>query len=303
MSRKIFTGTALTEYGLALGLIGVLAIVGLTQLGGSIRDLIMDMTGALKPDAMAQVASASSLKSEGGSETSSPAIGASGADLNGVTSMKPVLNPATGMYEYSMATGDSQKVTNATSVDGATQWNATGSILLANTLEEMASEYPEGSAAYDWFMQMSKLGYYQGAVESIIYSSDGKPVISLANYSASTMYADLYTYRQQMKGLLESPPAGVNPQNINTAQILAGEIYNISVHYVEGSPSLLTKNEEDYGKGVTFAQLIQGGISDPYAPDLRQAGKNYVATQGTPLEPVTVTLTDAGKLEQAAGQP
>lgn len=307
--RVCVSGNIIAEYALLSGLVALLCVGALTGLGENIDNLFK-----AKPDSENVLVRMSSMDFGGGHGDTSPGSPPSGGPaLQGTGYMKLSMGPD-GKVIYEMTDGDSGFTTNATSVDGKTQWNTLGSMLVANTLQGMAERYPEGSPAHSWFMQLSKMGYYMGAVEAI-RDGKGSSFTALAssdkanhmeNYKSNTgaQLADISGYQGNLKSLLDNPPKGVSAKDLNTAVVLASEIHNIGQSCINAEPHHKASSDSlGIAKTLVFADMISAGTSDPYSPALREAGKDYVSHSGTPLEPVTVTLDHAGRLETAAAQP
>ncbi len=223
-----FKGVTITEYGLALGLIAIAAVVGIATLGGSISTLLSNS----KVAAGGSGSTLDLLKpaKSGGSASAGNEAGAS-KKSGGYYVM--VSDPTTGAPMLQMVVGTSDDPTNATSLDGNTR-NTLGSLILANQMSELAEQQrsPELKAYYQ---KMAEMSYYLGAAEGEMDEVEGLALWqdfgNGATYSKGDALNDIMYYQGELQKLMSNPPPGANPRDMAKALPLAADTYNIAEKY------------------------------------------------------------------------
>lgn len=192
-------GSAITEYGLAIALIGLIGIAALIGLGDSVSRLFTGTSSTL-----------SGLTSLVPSFTNNKAAGP-GLDFNatGTTSGQGhyymAVDPDTGIPTLQLSDSGSAP-NNASSIEG-TAMTTFGSMEHAISLAELAKS--ERNPAYaSYYEEIAKLSYYLGASEGRL---DRLPEFQFSKdyFEPDDALVDLLNKKEALGELLRNPPAGI----------------------------------------------------------------------------------------------
>jgi len=249
-SGTVPSGVALTEYALLLGLVSLLAFAGLGMLGDTSFNLFAQTGNMLSDMGFGQKlalknVTTGGLTVTGGStvfaKTAAPGS-ASSLALKGSGYYQMVIDPVTGQPSLKLVDGSSGVNVNVSSVDGS-RFNTLGSIMLANKLDQLASQQTDPQLK-DYYSQLAKYAYYMGGAEGVM---DNVPGISQGNvqaghydpvtgtlqtYTLGDGLRDINTYQQQLKDLLANPPANLNAQEFQQVMPYAVDVANIGQNYL-----------------------------------------------------------------------
>lgn len=280
-----FYGNTATEYAIVIGLVGVLGVAALTGLGDSVYKVFLNTSSQMN----------------GLTATSGGAIDRAVSDeplndgpvqLSGAGHAVISIDPATGEPRVSL--NQNGENSNATSVEGS-EWNATGGMMLANALEELAAKQTDPAAAA-WMQEMAKLAYYQAGAESMLEGQMITPFeqnlldsrMNGETYTAANAVTDLKTYQAQLKNLMQNPPAGISQGDFTQALAFASDAHNIAMDTVTAHASQLDPNVSP--GGAPFDQLIN-------LDTLKTNAKSALASSSIASRPVEAALNDAVNLD------
>jgi Flp pilus assembly pilin Flp len=289
-------GVAVTEYGLLLGLVGLLALTGLSTLGGSTSNLLRmagDSLGhigegfwkSFDKSAM-ETASINSAPSVSSTDTKTAAVSniRSHPGRHTTVSVATTIHPAGGGY-YNMSVdpttgqpvlkivdGSAGVNVNVNSVEGS-RYNALGGMMLANKLDELAAAQSD-PILKDYYTRLATYAYYLGGAEGVL---DNIPEISgakvmfgyvdvatgsLKTYTMGDGLRDIYNYQQQFRSLLANPPTSADPSEIEAVLPYAADVSNISQQYLNAYQQFITPNglvPQNFGDPSFCSASVLGG--------------------------------------------
>lgn len=291
-------GSTATEFGILVALVVLLAVGGLMALRGSITNLLAGLSGRT---AISNPGSIIGSNSPGGS---APGKGSSGGSviLQGGKGYM-TLNLQSGGPVLQPVQSGGGAVTNATSVDG-NHWNSIGTVMLGNTLQQMADQQSDPKAAA-FLAEWAKYGFYSAQAQSI---REGMPIVGIEQmtnnpqvtnpiYTPQNALVDLYTYQQQMMTLMKQPPPpSLSQADYASALAVMTDMYDIGQGYINQS-GVSSASLASMQAGQ--AQTEQAATLIDYS-QLKTQSIAYLQNQNIPTTPVKVTVTDSNKLDQAS---
>ncbi len=232
-------GVTMTEYGLALGLIAIAAVVGVATLGDSISTMLSSSKSATSSGGTLK------LLHPVGNAGKAAQSGAEAARANGGSGGYYTLlsDPVTGQPSLQILGGTSDDPTNATSLDG-NRMNAIGSMMLASDLTDLAKQQTDPAVA-TYYEEMAKMTYYLGAAQGEMDEIPGLAIADVGDsgtYSKGNALSDILYYQGQLEKLMQSPPPGAKPQDMAKAIPLAANAYNIAEKYAVAFERFINKD-------------------------------------------------------------
>lgn len=303
------------EYGMIIGLFGILTMGALQLLGNS----VIDSLGGVKRSEVPIMRLAS--LDFGQPVSATVAGGAAGSvPLKGGGYYQVVIDPVTGQPILQLTDSNTGSVTNATSIEGA-QWNSLGHFRLAMTLESLAKE--QTNPAYASYLdKLANKAYYLGVAEGEL---DKIPGLNLADmYSRVDAFRDLGRLQGELQALFASPPAGISPAVMQEAAPLVADVHNIAQTYINaldmmGGPNTdFVLTGEDYHAGTGMPGLVlanldkielleldpryHGMLAEETIPlaDVKKISQRLLSDNHVDSPLVEATLTNATNLDQQA---
>lgn len=253
-------GIAIPEYSILLGLVTILAIGGLSLLGDATQSLFHQSGNTLRGTSMAlfNQGDASNTALYGDSKKASAfgdaVVGGapSTVSLKGTGYLNMTIDPATGQPVLKVVNGSSGVNVNVNSVEGS-HYNVLGSMMLANKLDELASQQTDPKVK-DYYSNLAKYAYYLGGAEGVM---DNVKQVAWANVSKGTWdpktgvfqtytlgdgLRDIYSYQNQLQSLLTNPPSYVNAQELKQVMPYATDAANIAQNYVNTFDKFIDSN-------------------------------------------------------------
>lgn len=317
-------GNTLSEYGLCIGLLAFTCVVGLKLMGNSMSNSLTELP---KNNGVAQMVH---LDFSGKSQ---PSKAGGSVKLQGGGYYVQTVDPATGNIEFQLTSGGNGSVTNATSLDGS-RWNSVGQFQIAETLIKLAEQQTDPNMRA-FIMSLAQKSYYMGAAEGEIDAvqqlqqhDPGQPT---GDYGKANGLTDIKRLQQDIIGLLNNPPSGMDKDLLTQVNALSLDVYNIGQSYVntlKGVPdnaqysfNLSTDTASGVGNGTPGQALTavnnqvtpctdyscgtpqsQGGprVEDVFTINyLRSVSGQVMQDAGLAPETVVATFTDASTLDSA----
>ena len=295
MKQAKYTGQTLAEYGILLGVLGLLAYLGLNSLGLSINGLLKSSGTQVQSNQFQNYLSLSFQASPGSVPNALPAYQGKNATMS--------INPTTGLPELKVVNAAAATNSNVSSVDGNVS-NVYATSSVAQQLSNLSGSITD-PILIGWYGQITYLAHLLAGAEG---DHVGLKVLQIKTvptgiYNDGSAYRDVYNYQNQLSDLLANPPAGANPDQIKMVSTLGADAWNNAQPFVaQLSPyikpdgtldtqalasSKLGKNMSDsaYDSLVSYSSLqnsVVSALTDPKA-------KSY--------QPVQATITDATTLK------
>lgn len=217
-------GNTISEYGIILGLTLLLCLSTLALFGGKISMLLGGSSNNLSSSKLDNYFSLIDTKNGSGGSGSAGGAGSATMSATGIG--------ANGQDSTSIQGGTSSG-TNATSTDGNMMASADTALSGAPsemTLADMAKAAKDpaikkwlGKMAKDTYYMAGAQGTYEGVPELTVYKidSEGNPL-----YNKSSALRDLSNYTNNLASLMNHPPPGMDPADLQKAISLATTAYN-----------------------------------------------------------------------------
>jgi Flp pilus assembly pilin Flp len=210
-ARTARLGITTAEYALLIGLIGIVSIIGLKNLGFSTHSLF---------------ANANTTLAERGTLGLLDAPASSGG--NSAIAYKMATDPATGKIFFQLPGGTESMATNLTSV-GGDRLNSLGTTMIGNKLAQLA-ETETDPELKNYYAKLAELSFYLGGAEGELDDVPGMAPFG-DKYTNADALRDIITLGKEMSDLLNNPPANFNQASFNEVMPLAAEVYNIAQNY------------------------------------------------------------------------
>jgi hypothetical protein len=215
MVRPIYCpGNVLSEYGLLIASVSVLAMASLYMLRDSVAQLFTQVpVRAMDYNILAPVSNA-------------PAASAAESDHT-VAGRHHTLDPVTGLPSFITSGGSAPE--NATSVEGS-EVTSVASWGHAQALEQLAQAEKNSDYA-SYYTELARISYYMGVAEGRL---DGLEQFRSkeGTYEPDDALVDLINLQSQLREKLDSPPAGLTDTAIFKAALpLATDVAQIADQY------------------------------------------------------------------------
>jgi len=262
-------GVAVTEHGLLLGLVALLALTGLSTLGDSTSNLLKMGGESLNhigegfwksfdhSDLQTATIYSSSTSGTQPNVATRNTDGtyttvASGSVIHpaGAGYYNMAIDPNTGQPVLKIVDGSTGVNVNVNSVEGS-RYNALGGLMLANKLDDLAAAQTDPQIK-DYFTRLARLAYYLGGAEGVLDNvhevacenvMNGHIDFQTGNFQTYTMgdgLRDVYNYQQQFRSLLANPPTSINGQTLAEILPYAADVSNISQNYLNTFQQFIT---------------------------------------------------------------
>lgn len=224
-TRHRSSGLTLAEYALIITGVGIMGLAGLSALRTSTVNLYQDVNQALVNGSTLKLLSSQGQQSQSGS--------AGSLARNGYyqVALEPDGSVSLGLVDSNGAG------TNVSSIDGS-RLNTLGSMMIANTLEEMAQEELDPELS-EYYGKLARISYYLGAAEGEL---DEIPGLAQANYSKGDALSDIYHQQKVLRELLQNPPSKLDPEASRAVMPLAAEVSNIAQGYLNALDRFIDKD-------------------------------------------------------------
>lgn len=308
-------GNTMAEYGLIGGLVILVALGGLMALGGSIAKIGEQFSTGLaqrkKPLSIAQTGIVASYAGKN-------------SNLPGSEHAIVIHNPNTARPSLEVLNHKNGTI-EVMGIDG-TRENTLGTIMLANTFEDLAQEEVDPKSA-EYIRKLAEVSYYLGAAQGNV---DGVKALTAPQprdgfYNTANALADIHRYHSKMTTLLSSPPTTMGDRTKKVLMPLANEVREISQRYLDNYKSIINQYGHvsydasidsfrgDGTPGSSLGKSLKGDFkfgtfykqvksySDLVSYEEVKAKASRVLSDNK-VESVTVetTLTDAQKTDQLA---
>jgi Flp pilus assembly pilin Flp len=214
------SGGALTEYGLVLSLVIFLSIAALFLLGDSVTDVFKGNSSVLASSSVQQLVSLQFNQSN-----IPPGKG------------KLTIDSVTGWPVMQLSDSNTAGGVNTTSTEGI-RATATNTMDEASQLSSALSQISDPDTR-EWAEQITRLAYYLGGAEGSyagVSSLAVNPTDDMhpqADYNQAAALSDIYTYQKALLTVIQYPPSGANPEEVQTIIPLAVNVWNNAQVYVE----------------------------------------------------------------------
>lgn len=289
--RAVRRGVSIVEYSVLLGLVAVVGIVGLNLLGGSTSGLLQGASQPLSQGGTLNLLAPNQDQTinQSGASNANPVVSLKGGGYYALVS-----DSTTGQPVLNLVDGSQGVATNVSSIDGG-RMNVLGSFMLANKLEQLASEetVPELKTYYE---KMAMLSYYLGGAEGEL---DDVPGLDQDGniYNNGDALQDVSQYSQALQALLENPPSSMDAQARAEVLPLSADVYNIAKSYLNSLDQFIMPD----GRVLPFANSISK-VSGSGEPGSVMTNSNLVAL-GSALHGTDYTnMVDYGKMKTLAKQ-
>lgn len=314
-TRHCLPGLTLAEYALIIVGVGIMGLAGLSALKVSTFNLYQDTGQALVNGSTLKL-----LSPQG--------------QLGGAQNLS-----RNGYYQVALAPDGSVSLalvesnaggTNVSSIDGS-RMNTLGSMMLADTLEEMAQKEPDPELR-DYYGKLARSSYFLGAAEGELDEVAG---LAQAGYSKGDALSDIYHQQKTLRSLIENPPSKLDPRASREVMPLAAEASNIAQGYLNALDRFIDKDGRvasnigipdqcvegfcalGNGKPGSAIEFASKAVSNPHGAiglskssyekfvpydRLRKTSTSLLEKNQVASEAVKSTLTDAGGLHEAASQ-
>jgi|GEM_PF-3524257 len=297
MPNTKYRGHALTEYGMLIGILVLLAYIGLNSLGKGTEGLFNASNGQFQSSQFQNYATLSFNPNTGANTNSST--------YNGKNAVMTV-NPNTGLPAMKMVYSAVGTGANVSSVDGNVG-NVYATASVAQKLSNLANVVTDPSLA-SWYSQITQMAHLLAGAEGDHVGLNVLQINSVPTgiYNDGSAYRDIYNYQRTLSALLANPPAGGNPDQIKQVSMLGADAWNNAQPfaaqlspYIKQDGTLDTQalansklgnhmSDSSYDSLVSYASLqasVASALTDP-------AAKQY--------QPVDSTLVDATTLKATA---
>jgi hypothetical protein len=172
--------------------------------------------------------------------------------------------------------------------------NTLGSVLIAKQLAQLANAEtdPELKAYCE---EMARLSFYLGAAEGEL---DDVPTFNFSykGYNNGNALQDIYTYHQQILSLMQHPPVGANPEQLQKVLPLAVEVFNIGHNYVNNLSQFISADGKvtsrfTYDDDASLTMLVD-------YDQVRRMATEILEDYPMASQPVKTTLQDAQGIVQ-----
>ncbi|HEY9687238.1 MAG TPA: hypothetical protein V6C52_09705 [Coleofasciculaceae cyanobacterium] len=207
------SGNVLTEYGIIIALVVILAIGAVTLLGRTTSDLFQNTE-----DQLANPAVKDYMSLQFGSASGNVYDASMGSRVMS-------LNAQTGMPSIGIATSSSAPV-NATSIDGMVT-SSQQTLTLATQMDQLALTITDPKTV-QWLEKITQYTHYMAGAEGD-YSGVQALTVSTpdsSTYTSANSLMDIYRYQQALEKLINSPPKDASPQDIQQITTLAMDAWN-----------------------------------------------------------------------------
>jgi Flp pilus assembly pilin Flp len=238
-----YPGATITEYAILIGLVGVVCIIGLKALGGSLTHVLSAASNGMAADNTLNLLN----------PIEKPPATAS-LNLKGAGYASIQMRRGQPFLQVGLS-GQGVSV-NSTSIDG--KFNTLGTMMIANQLDQLAEQETD-PALKAYYRQLADVSFYMGAAEGEI---DGAPGLDLGDsdavgtYSRGNALQDIYRYHQTLSNLLANPPDGLNKQEFLQVAPLGTDVYNIGQNYLNTFGKFLTSDGTAKGNFGIESQCV-----------------------------------------------
>lgn len=263
-------GGTMVEYGILVGLLGVICIEGYMALGQPLQEMLTNVgTHTQSKNTLTLL----DIHPNGASGPNGTTASSNFAVLKGKGYYNLAIDPATGRPQLKVVDGENGVSVNVSSVDGSTgRYNALGSVMLAKKIDKLAEQQTDPDLK-SYFQQLAKYSYYlggaEGAMDNVPRLSNGDLMASrvdgatgkMNTYTLGDGLHDVFNYHTQLQALLKNPPAGVNAQDLTQVMPYALDVSNIAQNYLNNFAKFI---EPDGSVPNNFGNPDQCTTKPPY---------------------------------------
>jgi Flp pilus assembly pilin Flp len=227
-------GNVVTEYGIILGLVTVVCLVGVKLVGGNVGQLI----GSTKTN----------LSTQGVKDY----VGMKFGEKSAFVQKHMIVNPVTGIPSLAVADQGSG-ATNATSAEGST-----ATAQSATQLDDLALSITD-PALKDWYAKVTAQVHYLAGAEGDFEGNDTLSVTGTrdSTYTNANALLDIASFQVMLKSLMRNPPQNGDPAQIKAVNTLAANVWNNAQGYVARLNPYITRKG-----GIDTTQLAHSGLNE-----------------------------------------
>ncbi|MDF3055509.1 MAG: hypothetical protein K0Q74_1416 [Gammaproteobacteria bacterium] len=237
-------GNTLTEYSIVLGMICVIGLLSVKTLGNSIFSNL-DSANQSEQTMMKMA----TLDFSSGAQMTGTKLLQGNVPLKGKGYYTVTVDLQTGYPSLQITDNNSGSARNATSIEG-NEWNTLGSFHLADTLTKLAASQSDPQVS-EYIQKLARLSYLAGGAEGKIdglsaFNRDLEVGNSIS-YGNIDAYNDIKAFKEELKVLMNTPPAQMSPDLSKQVLPLAIDVYNIAHNYVQAlAPFSKSQNQDFY---------------------------------------------------------
>lgn len=306
MNQSKLAGNTLTEYGITLSLITLIAMGGLTLFGESSKNLFHQMRQtlqgkSLQPASQVGVA-ATTLNTQG-------ALSNSGTGMQDINTATSALGGSEALLNANATTGGG---TNATSTEGAFQIHSMQSLSYAQKMQQLAESISDEKSR-KWVESVAEQMYYLGGAEGV-FSGVGALAPQIKDdkiYTKSSALNDILTMMQKdLPQKLGDAPKEADPKLIAKVTQLGQKVLGVANNFMTQYDQSVASGEFAKAENQSFLMTDANGQSGKFSDKsysslvdldtLKQSTQQVLASQPDLAKPVRSTLEHAIRTDAMA---